>query len=86
MDLSLIFNSSGITLFGIFISGFVVGVIFWGLLRNIISKVIFFGIMVVLGLYLSGDAAIQSWVTDQLNKAKSVTQEFDQVANAIPGI
>lgn len=84
MDMSLVFDSNGLTIFGIFLAGFVVGVIFWGLLRSVISKLIFFGIMVVVGLYLSGDPDIQRWVVKQLTSIEQAVDGFDDVVEAFP--
>ena len=54
MDFNSILSSSGLTLFGIFIAGFVSGIFFWSLTRGVIFKIMFFLIILsVFGLSVS---------------------------------
>lgn len=85
MDTSLFVTDAGLTLFGIFSIGFLFGVMFWSLFRTLLARSIFLVLIAFGGLFMSGDADVQSFVKEQLAGVQQAVDGFSEVTDAFPG-
>jgi len=84
MNLDLLVTNGSLTIFGIFASGFIVGILFWSLIRTLLSRLIFIGVLVFLGLFVSGNPDVQSFVSKQLSGFTKAIDGLNTVKNAFP--